>query len=169
VRYGYAGSNLGVDSTYDGKRFIAMTGSGAGVYEEGPGGWVLDGILGNNGGSTVIFGHNNCVISRDGKIAALGNWEDNLIGTGPVYPPYSNADPGSGVVVVYERKTNGWSLRRMVKPGSTNVQWAGHSVALGNSGRILAVGAPMDASAATGIDGDRNDDSEPERGAVWLY
>ena len=169
LRFGYAGNNLGIDSTYDGKTFITMTGSGAGVYVEGPNGWVLDGVLGNNGGSTAIFAHDNCVISRDGKIAALGNWEDNSIGTGPIYPPYASADPGSGAVVVYERKTAGWSLRRLVKPGSTNVQWAGHSVALGNNGKILAVGAPMDASAATGIDGDRDDQTAPERGAVWLY
>jgi hypothetical protein len=48
-------------------------------------------------------------------------------------------------------------------------QWAGHSVALGDNGRILAVGAPFESSAASGIDGDRDDTSAPERGAVWLY
>ena len=43
------------------------------------------------------------------------------------------------------------------------------AVALGLNGKILAVGAPFDPSAATGIDGDRDDASMPERGAVWLY
>jgi hypothetical protein len=56
-----------------------------------------------------------------------------------------------------------------VKPGSTHNAWAGHSVALGDNGRILFVGAPFDPSAATGIDGDRDDDSAPQRGAVWIY
>jgi hypothetical protein len=42
-------------------------------------------------------------------------------------------------------------------------------VALGDNGRVLAVGAPFDPSAATGIDGDRDDASAPERGAVWMY
>jgi hypothetical protein len=56
-----------------------------------------------------------------------------------------------------------------VKPGSTNEAWAGHSVALGDNGRVLVVGAPYDASAATGIIGDRDDASAPERGAVWIY
>jgi hypothetical protein len=44
-----------------------------------------------------------------------------------------------------------------------------HSVALRNNSRILAVGAPLDPSAAAGIDCDREDDSMPERGAVWIY
>jgi hypothetical protein len=70
---------------------------------------------------------------------------------------------------VYERKANGWTLRRLVKPGSTNEQWAGHAVALGDNGKVLVVGAPFDASAATGINGDWNDASAPERGAVWIY
>jgi len=70
---------------------------------------------------------------------------------------------------VLERKSSGWVLRRWIKPGSTHDQWFGHSLALGNNGRILAVGAPLDPSAATGIDGDRDDASMPERGAVWLY
>jgi len=56
-----------------------------------------------------------------------------------------------------------------VKPGAENPQRFGHSVALGDIGRILVVGAPMESSAATGINGDRTDTSEPERGAVWLY
>jgi hypothetical protein len=79
------------------------------------------------------------------------------------------ADTRSGGVTVFERKSSGWVLRRWIKPGSTHEQWFGFAVALGDNGRILAVGAPYDPSAATGIDGDREDDSMPERGAVWIY
>ena len=49
------------------------------------------------------------------------------------------------------------------------LQGAGHAVVLGANGTVLAVGAPYDSSAATGIDGERDDDSAPQRGAVWLY
>jgi len=45
----------------------------------------------------------------------------------------------------------------------------GKIAALGDSGKLLIVGAPLDPSNAVGIDGDRNDDSAPERGAVWVY
>jgi hypothetical protein len=42
-------------------------------------------------------------------------------------------------------------------------------VALSGSGLTLAVGAPYEDSAATGVDGDRTDTSRPEAGAVFLY
>ena len=70
---------------------------------------------------------------------------------------------------MHERKSTGWVIRRLVKPGSTQDQWAGHAVALGDNGRVMAVGAILEASGATGIDGNRDDDSAPSRGAVWLY
>jgi hypothetical protein len=40
---------------------------------------------------------------------------------------------------------------------------------LGDNGKVLAVGAPLDPSAATGINGNPNDGTAPDRGAVWLY
>lgn len=87
-----------------------------------------------------------------------------------MYPPYIyRGQDGVGGVFVFERKTAGWKLRRLVKPGAENPQSFGQSVALGDIGRILVVGAPLESSAAAGIDGDRTDTSEPERGAVWLY
>ena len=42
-------------------------------------------------------------------------------------------------------------------------------MALSQNGHVLAVGSPYDASAAKGIDGDRDDQSASGRGAVWLY
>jgi hypothetical protein len=163
------GYSIGVDSTYDGKRIIVTTGSGAGVYNDTANGWVRDDVLGNGADGLFVYNHNDGTISRDGKIVALGDREGNVLGLGPVYPPYETTSPGSGAVFVYERRPAGWSLRRVVTPGSLAGAWAGHSVALGNNGKVLAVGAPLDPSAASGIDGDRNDFSAPERGAVWLY
>jgi trimeric autotransporter adhesin len=157
-----------LDTTYDGKVFIASVGLQTFAYRLGPTGWVVDGDL------TEASGIDNAsmrdlAISRDGKFVALGHAWDSSVGLGPIYPPYQQAATRSGAVKIFERKSSGWQLRRTVKPGSTHDQWFGHAVALGNNGKILAVGAPMDPSAATGIDGDRNDASMPERGAVWLY
>jgi hypothetical protein len=48
--------------------------------------------------------------------------------------------------------------------------WFGSSVSFGGpSGRYLAVGGPGEASAATGVDGDRLDESAAFAGAVYLY
>ena len=113
--------------------------------------------------------HRHVAISRDGKFAAVGSTTDIAAGLGPIFEPYQTAEDPSGGVIVHERKSSGWVIRRLVKPGSTNNQLAGHTVALGDNGNVLAVGAPYDSSAATGIDGERDDDSAPQRGAVWLY
>lgn len=140
-------------------------------------GWVSEGSLASTSGFAGWDEESEqrymrrIALSRDGKIAAIGSPYDRVAGLGPLFPPY--ADSGNvvhGGVVVHERKANGtWSLRRVVAPGSTNRGTAGRAVALGDNGRLLVVGAPEDGSAATGIDGDRDDNSMPYRGAVWTY
>ena len=74
----------------------------------------------------------------------------------------------SGAVFVYERRSFGWNLRRILKPAVQRDQAFGTVLALGDRDRVLAVGAFDDASAASGIDGDPIDTSVPERSAVWL-
>jgi hypothetical protein len=165
------GTTGGYDITYDGTVFLAQDENYANVWKLGPSGWVSDGWI---SGIALRFDDDrrHIAISRDGKIAAYGIEDQSNSGLGPVYPPYQYPEDGSGPnggVVVYERKSSGWVVRRLVKPGSTHRAWAGHSVALGDNGRIMFVGAPLDPSAATGIDGDRDDVSALQRGAVWIY
>ncbi|HEV7606353.1 MAG TPA: hypothetical protein VGO61_03410 [Steroidobacteraceae bacterium] len=166
------GTTDGVDVSYDGTlAVVQVDDGGAAAWKRAPSGWVRDGFLTGIDGAGP-GGHRHIAISRDGKIAALGNSAEFTLGLGPVYPPYQAGDDefgGTGGVIVHEHKSSGWVVRRLVKPGSGNAGWAGHSVALGDNGRLLVVGAPMDASAATGIDGYRQDASVPERGAVWVY
>ena len=45
----------------------------------------------------------------------------------------------------------------------------GEAVSLSGDGGTLAVGVPRECSAATGIDGDREDSSAFDAGAVYLY
>jgi hypothetical protein len=161
-----AGSNSGIDTTYDGRRFLVENSGHAIVFDLTASGWVQA-----NGFIHTYDGHTGpqLAISRDGKIIAGGSFRGSIAGVGPVYAPYTTDSPPVGHVTIYELKAQGWSLRRAIKPGSLNLQSFGHSVALGDNGRILAVGAPDDPSAAVGIDGDRDDASAPARGAVWLY
>lgn len=165
------GLRTAIDLSYDGKAAIILTWNGADTYRLTPTGWQYDGLLARFEGIDVSSAR-HVAISSDGKIAAVGNPLEYTVGLGPVYPPYV-AGPdefaGNGGVVVHQRKASGWEIRRLVKPGSHYTGWAGYSLALGDNGKVLAVGAPKDASAAAGIDGDRDDTSAPERGAVWLY
>jgi hypothetical protein len=162
------GSADGIDLSYDGTETLIQNGTSVTVWKLGSNGWVADGSLGNLSGFAE-YGRRRVALSRDGKIAVIGDPGDYTTGVGPVFPPYVPGSNPSGAALVYERRPSGWLLRRLIKPGSTHDQHFGHVVALGDNGRILVVGAPLDPSAATRIDGDRNDDSMPKRGAVWLY
>lgn len=157
------------DLSYDGKVLLMQSDDAAIVQRLGSSGWAQEAVLTTFGGQFTGGDHRNIALSRDGKIAALGSISDVAAGLGPIFTPYSTADSPSGGVIVHERKSTGWVIRRLVKPRSTQDQWAGHAVALGDNGKVMAVGAILEASAATGIDGDRDDDSAPNRGAVWLY
>ncbi len=148
--------------------FLVQDGGWAAAWKRGPDGLRLEARL-SNFDEGFHYSRKHIAISRDGKIAAVGNWMDDTAGMGSVYFNHPRGETPSGVVVIHERKGDSrWVTRRAIKPGSMNVGWFGHTVALGNSGRILAVGAPYDPSNASGIDGDRDDSSAPERGAVWL-
>jgi hypothetical protein len=138
---------------------------GVTIYRRDASGWVKDRGLAPFGGAS-----SSVAISGDGKIVAIGLSEDKLVGRGPLFAPYVGDGPESGSVAVYERRASGWALRRYVKADSTNALHSfGWTVALDQSGHVLAVGSPYDPSAAKGIDGDREDASVRDRGAVWLY
>ena len=164
------GSHFGFDLSFDGTALLVQDSAGARGFRRGSTGCQSQGHL-DNGDGTANWNFRHIAISRDGKIAAVGNSEERTIGLGPINPPFQpgTAANANGGVMVYQYKASGWQLRRLVKPGSSNVGDAGFSVALSGNGNLLAVGAPADPSAAAGIDGNRNDASAPNRGAVWLY
>jgi hypothetical protein len=161
--------NLSYDLNYDGTALLVQDFEGAQAYRLGTGGWQREAVLTDGPGPDL--GTNRVAISRDGKIAVIGNFSETTVGRGPLNPPFRQGpeEGGTGGVFVFQYKSGGWQLRRLVKPGSYNVGYAGMSVALSGNGNVLAVAAPLDPSAAAGIDGNRGDASAPQRGAVWLY
>ncbi|MDQ7015623.1 MAG: chitobiase/beta-hexosaminidase C-terminal domain-containing protein, partial [Gammaproteobacteria bacterium] len=57
-----------------------------------------------------------------------------------------------------------------LKASNTGVgDWYGHSVDLSGDGNTLAVGAPSEASSATGINGNQLNDNRAVAGAVYIY
>ncbi len=105
-----------------------------------------------------LFGSTLAVCSRYEASAATGINGDQDDDTAPL----------SGAVYVFQRTAGFWQQTAYIKASNTaqNDEF-GFGVAL--SGDILAVGAPGEASAATGIDGDQNDNSASSSGAFYIY
>lgn len=102
-------------------------------------------------------------LSADGDTLAVGApFEDSA----PV-----TTFPGVGAVYVFHRDSaSSWSQRAYIKASNAaEGDGFGYSVALDGNGEILAVGAPFEDSAATGIDGDQDDNTASGAGAVYVY
>lgn len=135
------------------------------VWRRDPGGWAVEATFG-----PFSDGVDHLAISGDGNFIAFGSYYDRTVGNGPLFGLLTRGVEKTGSAMVYERRASGWRLRRFVKADYHNViNSFGHAVALSRNGHVLAVGSPYDASAAKGIDGDREDTSMSGRGAVWLY
>jgi hypothetical protein len=96
--------------------------------------------------------------SGDGKLLAVTDTGDHGIGTGALTPPLAAGRAATGAVYVFERRTNGWTLRRVVKPGRPDAGYAtgtfGRSLAFGDNGKALVIGQPA---------------ANNNAGVAWLY
>ena len=76
----------------------------------------------------------------------------------------------SGAVYVFVRRGDAWVQQAYVKASNAGQSdLFGMNVALSADGNTMAVAAPWERSAATGINGDQNDDSLPQAGAVYVF
>ena len=113
--------------------------------------------------------------SGDGTLLAIGEPRGPYSGAGGLYPAFldETGEQQQGIVHLLLREEDNperWSQISWIKaPNPGNGDAFGNSVALNGNGRVLAVGAPEEDGAATGVDGDREDDSAPDAGAVYLY
>ena len=78
----------------------------------------------------------------------------------------NNNAPGSGAVYVFTRTAGVWSQQAYVKASNAGGLF-GYGLAL--AGDTLAVGAPFEASNATGVNGNEADNSAPLAGAVYVF
>jgi hypothetical protein len=80
----------------------------------------------------------------------------------------SNSAPSAGAVYVFVRTDAGWEQQAYLKADNADsMDYFGCSVAL--EGDVLAVGANGEASAATGVNGDADDNGAPASGAVYVF
>lgn len=106
-------------------------------------------------------------LSADGNTLAVGAPNESSAATGVGGNQADTSSPGTGSVYVYERLAGKWSQNAYVKASNSGGQF-GFGLALSADGATLAVGAPTEASGATGIDGNQNDQTAFGSGAVYV-
>ena len=93
-----------------------------------------------------------------------GDQSNNDCGTAPV----SGTDTAAGAAYLFARSGDVWTQQAYVKASNTEPNDRfGKSVAVAE--RTLAVGADIEASCATGVDGNQQDNNCPSAGAVYIY
>jgi hypothetical protein len=109
-------------------------------------------------------------LSADGATLAVGAHGEASAATGIDGNQADNSAALAGAVYVFARAGTTWSQVHYVKASNTDKGDAfGASVAIAPDGATLAIGAPGEASAATGIDGDQADNSINQAGAVYIF
>ncbi|MEO7733068.1 MAG: DUF4215 domain-containing protein, partial [Kofleriaceae bacterium] len=109
------------------------------------------------------------VLSADGTTLAVGAFREASAASGVNGDQGNNAVADAGAVYVFTRSGGVWSQQAYLKASNTDPDRFGWSLALSSDGSTLAVGAPDEASTATGIDGDQHDNSGDRVGAVYVF
>ncbi|MCY1070633.1 FG-GAP repeat protein [Nannocystis sp. RBIL2] len=109
-------------------------------------------------------------ISGNGDTIAVGAMYESSAATGIDGDPSDNSGLDSGAVYVFERKGSAWSQTAYIKASNTQ-SYAnfGRRVALSVDGNTLAVGAPNESSAATGVDRNPWKGIIEDSGAAYVY
>jgi hypothetical protein len=109
-------------------------------------------------------------VSADGNTFAVGSFLEDSAAAGIDGNQGDNGASNSGAVYVFTRSGAVWRQQGYVKAWNTDSgDNFGESMTLSADGNTLAVGARNEASAATGIDGNRSDNSAPNSGAVYVF
>jgi hypothetical protein len=121
------------------------------------------------GSGGPLEGH-SVAISGDGNTIAIGAPTESSGAKGVNGDQGDNSAYSAGAVYIFTRTADGWSQQAYLKASNTGQSDNfGYVVALSNDGDTLGVSAYFEASAATGVNGDQNDDSIPQAGAVYVF
>ncbi len=120
-------------------------------------------------GGSVIYGL-SAAISNDGHTLAVSSIFEDSAAVGINGDESDNSALDAGAVYVFSRGDDGWVQEAYVKASnSESSDQFGYSVALSGDGDTLAIGANLEASNATGINGDEADNSVLGAGAVYVF
>lgn len=132
--------------------------------------WQQEAFLQASNADSVEFFGTSISLSASGNTLAVGAPEEDSQATGVNGSQITGLPLSQGAVYMFSRSDAVWQQQAYLKAGNTDRgQFFGQAVSLSLDGHTLAAGAHREASAATGVNGDQNDNSAPFAGAVYLY
>jgi hypothetical protein len=126
-------------------------------------------IKASNTGNGDDFG-TEVALSADGNTLAVGAQGESSSATGINGNQTSNTAFQAGAVYVFVRSGTTWTQQAYIKASNTGAtDLFGTAIALSADGNTLAVGAPNEASTATGIGGNQNNNTAAFAGASYVF
>jgi len=126
-------------------------------------------VKASNSGAGDQFGW-SVALSATGSVLAVGARYESSNATGIGGNASDDSALGAGAAYVYRRTGAAWAQEAYVKASNTDAQDDfGFALALSGDGNTLVVGAPGEASSASGIGGDQSDDSLMRPGAAYVF
>lgn len=123
----------------------------------------------SNTGQGDYFGY-DVAFSADGNTLAVSAPFESSAATGINGNASDNTAPSAGAVYIFIRTNNAWSLQAYIKASNTGIgDNFGSGVALSSDGNTLAVGATLEDSSATGIDGNQALNGALDSGALYVF
>jgi hypothetical protein len=173
--FGYAVGLSGNGDTLAVGAFNEDGGKGAAyIFTRSGGTWSQQGRVESSNAERGDSLGSSIAISADGNTMAAGAFDEDSVLKG-IQPPNEGAndarsDVSTGAAYVFVRNGTTWSQQAFVKATNTRLNdqfaWA---LALSGDGNTLAVGAHLEDSGASGINGNEEDASAPDSGAVYVY
>lgn len=128
--------------------------------------WAQEAYLkASNNDAGDVFGSQ---LALAGDLLAVGAWNESSAATGVGGNQADNRADASGAVYMFRRTGSSWAQTDYIKASNTGAgDRFGDEIALSPS--MLAIGTPYEDSAATGVNGNQNDESAKHSGAVYLF
>jgi hypothetical protein len=128
--------------------------------------WVQQAYLkASNTGANDLFGES---VAISGDTMVIGAPLEDSNATGVSGNQTNNSATDSGAAYVFVRDGTNWTQQAYLKASNTGAgDYFGHSVAI--SGDTLVVGADLEGSKATGVNGNQSDNSAMEAGAAYVF
>jgi hypothetical protein len=109
-------------------------------------------------------------LSGDGNTLAVGAQLENGGSKGINGKQDDLSAEDSGALYLFTRSGTTWTQQAYVKASNAEAyDEFGSSMALSKDGKLIAIGARSEASAAKGVNGNQNDNSAMGAGAVYIF